>query len=265
MARRRKSNYLEGLGYLNVWRGTGTAPVAPGIGYTKGRPPPVPGGIAVGSKFLPGHTVPSYPTIQIGNQVWMSENLKATHYRNGHPIPLTPDPDLWMQKITGGRCAYDNDESNVDTYGYLYNWHAIKDQRGICPEGFHVPRDDEWTELEDYLGGWIVANGKMKECTEGSCPESEYWNSPNTGATNESGFTALPGGYRAAEPINDGGYYNMGYHGYFWSSTEARWWDPPYYYPAQNAWGRRMKYSTAEMNYGIYYKRNGMSVRCVAS
>ena len=247
MARRRKSNYLEGLGYLNVWRGTGTAPVAPGIGYTKGRPPPVPGGIAVGSKFLPGHTVPSYPTIQIGNQVWMSENLKATHYRNGHPIPIEPDPDLWMQKITGGRCAYDNDESNVDTYGYLYNWHAVNDRRGICPVGWHVPTDDEWTVLENFItnDGYAGIEGNaLKEIGD------EHWDS--AGGLDVYGFTGLPGGYR----FNYNGYYlNMGNTGYFWSSTE---------YNNYYAWRRRLRYSTSEIARDINSKRSGVSVRCIA-
>ena len=192
-----------------------------------------------------------YETVQIGDQLWMAENLKTTHYRDGSEIPTGYSDSEWTNLLTGAFAVYDDNESNANTYGNLYNWYAVDDERGVCPASWHVPTDGEYTALTDYLGGTSVAGGKMKECTEGSCPESEYWNSPNTGATNESGFTGLPGGYRY-----DGiGYYsNMGFGGYFWSSTESN---------SDYAWLRLLGYLSS----GVYRlgnsKENGFSVRCV--
>ncbi|HCN24393.1 MAG TPA: hypothetical protein DIS65_03375, partial [Candidatus Marinimicrobia bacterium] len=135
-----------------------------------------------------------YEIVQIGDQLWMAENLKVTHYNDGTEIPTGYSDNDWAGLSTGAYAVYGDNESNADTYGYLYNWYAVDDDRGVCPASWHVPTDGEYTALSDYLGGTSVAGGKLKECTEGSCPESEYWYSPNTGATNESGFTGLPGG-----------------------------------------------------------------------
>ena len=185
-----------------------------------------------------------YQTVQIGNQHWMAENLKVTHYRNGDPIPhLTSNSD-WASTSLGAYCAYDNNEGNVETYGRLYNWYTVDDPRGLAPQGWHVPTDDEWQTLVDYLGGSSVAGGKLKEAG------TEHWNSPNTGATNESGFTALPGGYRSS----NGYYYYMGNFGYFWSSTEGS---------SDLAWSRRLDYNSS----GVYRydgrRLFGFSVRCL--
>ncbi|SVB66406.1 uncharacterized protein METZ01_LOCUS219260, partial [marine metagenome] len=130
-----------------------------------------------------------YQTVQIGDQLWMAENLKVTHYQNGDEIPCN---------------VYNDDPSNSAIYGRLYTWYAVDDERGICPEDWHVPTDEEYTVLTDYLGGLSVAGGKMKD--------DILWN-----GTNESGFTGLPGGYRH-HSIGD--YTSMGGYGYFWSSTE---------------------------------------------
>ena len=190
-----------------------------------------------------------YQTIIIGEQEWMMENLKVTHYRDGTAIPTGHSNSDWSNLSTGAYAVYNDDESNADTYGYLYNWYAVDDSRNIAPEGWHVPTDDEWQILVDYLGGSSVAGGKMKETG------TEHWNSPNTGATNESGFTALPGGYRGS------GYYGgMGnYGGYFWSSTG---------YDSGYAWYRELSYDSSEVGRSYYYyyygsKRDGFSVRCV--
>lgn len=129
-----------------------------------------------------------YQTVLIGDQCWMMENLKVTHYRNGDPIPHVTDGVTWGNLTSGAYCNYNNDEGNVATYGRLYNWYAVDDSRNIAPAGWHVPSDAEWQTLVDYLGGDAVAGGKMKEAG------TTHWASPNTGATNESGFTALPGG-----------------------------------------------------------------------
>ena len=186
-----------------------------------------------------------YQTIIIGTQVWMAENLKVSHYRNGDNIPTGHSSSYWSNLSTGAYAVYNNDVINADTYGYLYNWYAVDDSRNIAPEGWHVPTDDEWQILVDYLGGSSVAGGKMKETG------TEHWNSPNTGATNESGFTALPGGYRGY----NGSYYRMGYSGYFWSSTESG---------SDYAWYRKLSYDNSSVRRDYYYnKQNGFSVRCV--
>ena len=192
-----------------------------------------------------------YQTVQIGEQLWMKENLMVTHYNNGDEIPTGYSNDEWANLSTGAYAVYDDNESNADTYGYLYNWYAVDDDRGVCPASWHVPTDGEYTALSDYLGGTSVAGGKLKECTEGSCPESEYWYSPNTGATNESGFTALPGGYRSS--LNDN-YTNVGFGGSFWSSTESG---------SGIAWCRLLNYYYSEIYRPYSNKRIGFSVRCV--
>ena len=186
-----------------------------------------------------------YQTIKIGNQIWMAENLKVSHYRNGDAIPNVTDDTDWSNLTTGAYSEYDNNSANVDTYGRLYNWYAVDDSRNIAPAGWHVPTDNEWQTLVDYLGGNSVAGGKMKETG------TEHWNSPNTGATNESGFTALPGGNH---DYDSGNYIEMGDYAYFWSATDG---------DSNFAWTRLLhyQYSIVIRSYG--YKRGGWSVRCV--
>ena len=192
-----------------------------------------------------------YETVQIGDQLWMTENLKVAHYNDGTEIPTGYSDDDWAGLSTGAYAVYGDNESNADTYGYLYNWYAVDDDRGVCPASWHVPTDGEYTALSDYLGGTSVAGGKLKECTEGSCPESEYWYSPNTGATNESGFTALPGG---AHYYYYGNGRHMGYNGSFWSSTE---------YGSNDAWHRGLESNNSEISRRDYGKDSGFSLRCI--
>jgi len=197
-----------------------------------------------------------YNTVTIGDQVWIAENLKVTHYSNGDPIPNVTSDSVWSWLSTGAYCTYDNDDSNTDTYGSMYNWHAVNDSRNIAPEGWHVPTDEEWKELEVYLGmsqsqadSLILRGtdegGKMKETG------TAHWQSPNTGATNESGFSALPGSWRDAY---DGTYNHLGYMALFWSSTENT---------SFFAWFRVLYYSNSEVNRNFRSKSYGMSVRCV--
>jgi uncharacterized protein (TIGR02145 family) len=153
----------------------------------------------------------TYKTIKIGDQNWMAENLKVTKYKDGSAIPSSYSDPMWANSTTGAYAEYYNAVDNVvDIYGYLYNWYAVDDSRGLCMDGWHVPSDDEWTVLTNYLGGLSVAGGKMKEVG------TEHWNSPNTGATNESGFTALPGGHRDKDGA---GLANITSNGFFWSSS----------------------------------------------
>jgi uncharacterized protein (TIGR02145 family) len=133
----------------------------------------------------------NYSTVQIGTQIWMAENLNTTKYLDGSGIPNVTDSYTWLNLVTGAWCDYGNDPSNAAIYGKLFNYYVVDDPRKICPTGWHVPTMDEWTILIDYLGGVNLASGKLRESG------TTHWESPNEGATNESGFTALPGGFRA--------------------------------------------------------------------
>ena len=130
-----------------------------------------------------------YKTITIGTQTWMAENLRTTKYRNGDPITYIGGFD-WGTSLSGAYCWINNNVAFKVTYGGSYNWFAIADNRNIAPVGWHVPTDTEWATLTDYLGGTNVAGDKLKETG------TMHWPTPNSGATNSSGFTALPGGYR---------------------------------------------------------------------
>jgi len=197
-----------------------------------------------------------YQTVTIGTQVWMVENLKVTHYRNGDAIPNETDNTTWAGLSTGAYCNYNNDEGYVGTYGRLYNGFAVLDGRNIAPAGWHVPTDAEWKQLEMYLGmsqteadassRWRGTDegGKIKEAG------TTHWNSPNTGATNESGFTALPGGYRTVI----GGYTSMVSSAYFWSSTEPT---------SGMAWNRYVNLANAGIHRSYLSEIGGFSVRCV--
>ena len=183
-----------------------------------------------------------YYTVTIGIQTWMAENLKTTHYANGDPITLVTDDAIWGNLSTGAYCFYDNDAAtHADTYGALYNWYAVVDNRNVCPTGWHVPTNVEWTTLTDYLGGVYVAGGKMKETG------TLHWKSPNIGATNESGFTGLPGGFR---------FLSSGYilrNGYFWSTDTS----------LPDALFRYLYHNDTNFRVNSLAKHSGFSVRCV--
>lgn len=158
----------------------------------------------------------TYATIEIGTQEWMAENLRTTNYANGDPIPNVTDAGQWSNLTTGAWTHYNNDNQYEIPYGKLYNWYTVTDQRNVCPTGWHVPTDAEWTELTDYIGGSGVAGGKMK--TTGNIEAATgLWYSPNTEATNSSGFSGVPGGVCYA----DGEYNVIGSFGGWWSSSES--------------------------------------------
>ncbi|HOD88965.1 MAG TPA: FISUMP domain-containing protein [Bacteroidales bacterium] len=186
----------------------------------------------------------TYNTVQIGSQCWLKENLKTTHYNDGTSIPNVTDNAIWETTTSGAYCCYDNNPSNCNTYGALYNWYAVNTDK-LCPNGWHVPSDAEWTTLVNYLGGASVAGGALKEAG------TSHWSSPNTSATNSSGFSALPGGNRYG---SDGSFYYLGSYGYWWSSTE---------YDGSNAWSRLLAYDFANVYRYYSYKRVGFSVRCL--
>ncbi len=155
-----------------------------------------------------------YETVTIGTQVWMKENLKTTKYRNGDPIgtttPATKNIATEWSQSPKYQWAYGGSEGNADIYGRLYTWFVVNDSRNVCPIGWHVPTDAEWTTLTAFLGGEDVAGGKLKETG------FTHWQSPNTGATNNSGFNAVPGGIRN----QDGRFAGIGEYGLWWSSTQ---------------------------------------------
>jgi uncharacterized protein (TIGR02145 family) len=149
--------------------------------------------------------------ITIGTQAWTKRNLETTRYRNGDPIPQVTNATQWVNLTTGAWCYYGNNSANGLIYGKMYNWYAVNDPRGIAPEGYHVPSDSEWTILETFLGGQSVAGGKLRQAG------TSLWQSPNTGATNSSGFTGLPGGERGG----GGSFTSQGGNTSWWSSTQA--------------------------------------------
>ena len=187
-----------------------------------------------------------YHTVTIGTQTWMVENLKTTKYRSGDLIGTTAPStlDYSGESTPKYQWAYDGNESNVATYGRLYTWYVVNDSRNLCPVGWHVPTDAEWTILTTFLGGKDVAGGKLKETG------TTHWLDPNEGATNESGFTALPGGYRSYS----GAFDYVGGNGGWWSATE---------FDATSAWFRVMGYAGANVARGDYNREVGFSVRCV--
>lgn len=201
-----------------------------------------------------------YQTFIIGDQEWMTENLKVTHYRNGDAIPNVTDNVQWANLQTGAYCFYDNDTNNCDTYGALYNWYAVNEDntRGLAPEGWHVAEDIEIMELEMYLGmSQSQANITLwRGSNEGSKLAGGY-NSWNNGALrndpefDSSGFSFLSEGYRDR---NDGNFYNMGSYGYFWSANE---------YDTNFAWYRLFFCNFTEVNRNNFDKQNGIAVRCV--
>jgi uncharacterized protein (TIGR02145 family) len=193
------------------------------------------------------------PSITIGTQTWTTKNLDVATYSDGTVIPQVTDPTAWASLTTGAWCYYNNDSGTGTTYGKLYNWYAVAGihdndpntpNKKLAPTGYHVPSDAEWSTLTTFLGGENVAGGKMKETG------TAHWNSPNTDATNSSGFTGLPGGYRSL----NGTFNDIGTNGDWWSSSEDG---------ATYAWYRNLYYSNGDAYRSYSDKKDGFSVRCL--
>lgn len=182
-----------------------------------------------------------YNTVQIGTQCWMKENLITSNYNNNTSIPNVTDETEWASLVTGAWCYYDN--YDFYSYGKFYNWYAISTGM-LCPTGWHIPTDTEWTTLTTYLGGLNVAGGKLKEIG------TSHWHGPNTGADNSSGFTGLPGGVRYAS----GQYWAIGEYGHWWSSTE---------YATNKAYLRVLYKGDSKVGSVYDVKTLGLSVRCI--
>lgn len=196
-----------------------------------------------------------YKTVKIGDQWWMAENLKVTHYRNDDPIPYVLGDKAWEELITGAYCKYIENSKSFPDYGYLYNGYAVADPRGIAPEGWHVPSHEDWIILEMCLGmkedgihdagaRGTDEGGKLKEAGQA------HWDSPNVEATNSSGFTALPGGYRSTR----GNFINLNQIGIFQTSSDSTDWC---------TWSRMLSTHRSDITLNCEDKRIGMSVRLV--
>lgn len=186
-----------------------------------------------------------YSTVNIGSRLWMQQNLRTRLYRNGERIPTDLPSSEWMSLTTGAYAECQNSSANAPTYGRLYNWYATADPRGLCPVGWRMPTDSEMTQLTDLLGGTQLAGGNMKSTT--------LWAAPNSGATNSSGFSALPAGQRTIA----GAYpaLTFGYNNYIWTSRALQ--------GSNFATLRVLTYSQPSILRTDYLKTSGLSVRCV--
>ncbi|VBB48096.1 conserved hypothetical protein [uncultured Paludibacter sp.] len=184
-----------------------------------------------------------YKVIKIGRQVWMAENLKTTKYNDGTSINLTSSGSEWLSQMNGAYCWAQDDFYYKNTYGAYYNWYAVNSGK-LAPNGWHIPTETEWKTLQSYLGGESIAGGKLKESG------TLHWYYPNLGATNESGFNALPAGYRSK---SNGSHPAMGEGAIFWSSTGSF---DSYGRVAMNYFSSILDYSTES---GIF----GFNVRCI--
>jgi len=183
-----------------------------------------------------------YQTVQIGVQIWMAENLKVTRFNNGDEISLV-EPDLWWQQFEPTYYIHENS----NTYGFYYNGFVANDEREVCPEDWHIPTDEEFIQLINYNGGSQIAGGKMK------IPGYEYWDIPNDGATNESGFSGLPAGKLS---YSSGEILEINTNAYFWSTSE--------HYNNDFNWGQQLFYSNTAGQRTQLDKREGSSIRCIA-
>ena len=190
-----------------------------------------------------------YSSVIIGSQEWMAENLRTTSYANGDPIPFVITNSQWGGLTTGAWVDYYEGPQFITTYGKLYNWFAVNDSRNLCPNGWHVPTDAEWSSLINYLDPNSDPTSqtnppgyKMKSTG------TDYWQSPNTGATNESGFSGLPGGCRSPY------FAEIDISGYWWSSTESN---------TNNAWLRSLYHNNSFVVRTFRFKTDGFSVRCI--
>jgi len=191
-----------------------------------------------------------YKTITVNGKEWMAENLNVGHFQNGDQVFIVEDNNGWASSILQPfSCYYQNIVANACPYGRIYNFYAVTDSRGLCPAGWHVPDNYEWQQLHDALGGTSVAGGAMK--TEGTVEANNgLWYSPNTAATNASGFSAVPGGYRSQFGV----FTQKGYGAYYWANQSAG---------GNDGWFQQLNYNQANATGNIFDGRFGASVRCM--
>lgn len=184
-----------------------------------------------------------YQTVTIGTQVWIGEDLKTTKYNDNTSIPNVTVNNEWAYLASPGYCWYNNDIANKNTYGAIYNWYTVSSGK-LCPLNWHIPSDAEWTVLTTFLGGLNLAGGKLKETG------TAHWISPNSGATNETFFTALPGGGRDAT----GPFFGLGYSCFWWSATENN---------VTSVWYRSLRNSNSDLVRTNGLRIFGYYVRCL--
>jgi len=188
---------------------------------------------------------------KIGRQIWMRENLRVDTFRNGDAIQQAQSPEAWakaLQREEPAWCFYDNDPDNDWHYGRIYNYYAVMDKRCLCPNGWYIPSDGEWTELEKFLGGPRVAGGSLKSTL--MKPTVGGWESPNEKAVDDVGFGARPGGLRA----KDGTFYNAGLTGMWWTSTVNL---------SKMSWYREVNFFSGRLYRTFNYREDAFSVRCL--
>jgi len=183
-----------------------------------------------------------YPVVTIGTQTWMAANLKTTKYRNGTPIPLVSDSLQWTTLSTPGYCNVKNSDANTAAFGRFYNWYAVNSSNNIAPVGWHVPADTEWTILSTYLGSG--PGGKLK------ATGLTYWSSPNSGATNSTGFN----GYGAGDRSKNAAFNYFGTYGCFWCITAV---------DSTNAWEHVLSTNSTNLIKMSITKGLGINVRCI--
>lgn len=184
-----------------------------------------------------------YTTTKIGTQEWTVENLKTTKFNDGSLIPLVTESTTWIQLYTPAYCWYNNDTTFKNPYGALYNWYTIKEGK-LCPVGWHVPSAKEWATMINYLGGTIIAGGKLKE------KGTKHWLDINSGATNKSGFNGLPGGYR----YYGGNFNDRAFYCFLWSSSITK---------MGESWALRLDWGSTVADTSSLPRGNGHSVRCI--
>lgn len=185
-----------------------------------------------------------YQVIDVDGKCWLASNLKVSRFANGDTIPLVTNGNDWIQLNTSAQCIYDNDSTNFDIYGPLYNGYTVSDERGVCPTGWKVPHDSDWVNLANFLGGESVAGDKLKTL--------DLWYTPGTQSTNEIGFSAKPGGARF---IQGNGAYNSLYNmGHWWSSKENG---------TGALFNRQITYINSNLAQASNSKRLGFSIRCI--
>ena len=252
------SGVAEGTGKAIVWDFHADNPDQSGADYRVKVTPAIRG-------TMTGNDGTVYQTIKIGNQWWMAENLRETQYRTGEGeeknIPVVTDNTGWAGLTSGARCAYNNNETTANTYGYLYNWYAVSDARNIAPDGWCVPTDEDWDILVDYLidngynwDGSTTGNliGKAMASSGGGWTSSSSAGQVGNdqSSNNASGFSALPAGFRSSS----GPFLNLGHHAFFWSATE---------HDANRAWRRTLGYDRSDVARSHLSKQIGFSVRLV--
>jgi uncharacterized protein (TIGR02145 family) len=187
----------------------------------------------------------NYKTVKIGTQIWMAENLRTTKYNDGTLIPIITDNSEWFNLKTGGCCSYNNwtFPDSIATFGRLYNYYAINSNK-LCPQGWHIPKDEDWAQLINYLGDGTNAGGKLKETG------TTHWASPNNEAINSTGFTGLPGGGRYFE----GKFYHFGNSGCFWSGTK---------YSGMSGYCWLLESGVGALSNSNQLMEVGLSIRCI--